>query len=153
MIFSFLINTSGLFDFDFTFLFQAFLFFILALAITFFFLIPISKTLEERSQYINFNLFKSLIIIEFTSEQLIKSINLFLKESRELEREFSIFNTELTEIFQEEFFLMKLETNKLIKMIRGRQLSQIAKNFHLLIPEIEILSVSFFKNYSQTISK
>lgn len=153
MNFSFLISTSGLFDFDFTFFIQAFLFFILALAITFFFLIPISKTLEERSKFINFNLFKSLIIIEFAYEQLIKSITLLSNESIELEREFTILNNELIKKFEQEFLLIKLQNTKLIKIIRGKQLFETIKNYHFLIPEIQTISTSFFKNYIQSISK
>ena len=60
-----LILNGGLFDFDLTFVVQAVLFIILALVTTNVFLSPISKQLDERSEFINYTLRKATILLTF----------------------------------------------------------------------------------------
>ena len=78
MIFSetFFLAASGLFDFDLTFVAETVLFIILALVVTFVFLNPISKQLDDRADFINFNLRKSTILLTFGYEKLIQLLHL-----------------------------------------------------------------------------
>ena len=66
-----LILNGGLFDFDLTFVIQAILFTILALVTTNVFLSPISKQLDERSEFINYTLRKATILLTFGYEKFI----------------------------------------------------------------------------------
>ena len=67
---SFFLTASGLFDFDLTFPAEATLFIILAVVVTFVFLNPISKQIDSREEFINYNLRKSLILLTFGYEKL-----------------------------------------------------------------------------------
>jgi len=62
---TFLLNAGGLFDFDLTFLIEAVLFITLAFVVTNVFLSPISKQLNERSEFINYTLRKATILLTF----------------------------------------------------------------------------------------
>ena len=63
MIFStnIFLNKSSLFDFDLTFIAELSLFTILALVVTFKFIAPISKEIDSRAEFINYNLKKNVI--------------------------------------------------------------------------------------------
>ena len=67
---TFYLNAGGLFDFDLTIAAEAILFIILALVVTFVFISPISKQLDERAAFINYNLRKSNILVMLGYEKL-----------------------------------------------------------------------------------
>jgi hypothetical protein len=77
---------GGLFDFDLTFVAEATLFILLALVVTFVFLTPISKQLDERSEFIDFTLRKSTIILNFSYKQLTNCVELLTQEIAELDK-------------------------------------------------------------------
>ena len=77
---TFFINASGLFDFDLTFPTEALLFLILAVVVTFTFLNPISQQMDERSEFINYTLRKSTILLALGYEKLTTCVGLLTAE-------------------------------------------------------------------------
>ena len=84
---TFYLNAGGLFDFDLTFVAEAILFIILALVVTFVFISPISSQLDERAEFINYNLRKSTILLSFGYDKLASSVGLLTHEVAELNRQ------------------------------------------------------------------
>ena len=78
---------GGLFDFDLTFLAEATLFFILSLVVTFVFLNPITKQVNERVEFIDYTLSKSLILLNFSYKQVTTCAEIFINEIAELNRQ------------------------------------------------------------------
>jgi hypothetical protein len=87
---TFFLTASGLFDFDLTFVAETVLFIILALVVTFVFLNPISKQLDDRADFINFNLRKSTILLTFGYEKLSECVGLLTSEVTEMNRQKAI---------------------------------------------------------------
>ena len=85
-----LLLNGGLFDFDLTFVIQAILFTILAFVTTNVFLSPISKQLDERSEFINYTLRKATILLTFGYEKLIDCVGLLTEEIGEMNRQIKI---------------------------------------------------------------
>ena len=81
---------GGLFDFDLTFVAEATLFLLLSLVVTFVFLAPISKQIDDRSEFIDFTLRKSTIILNFAYKQLTNCVELLTDEIAELNRQVKI---------------------------------------------------------------
>ena len=73
-----LLLNSGLFDFDLTFIAEATLFTILAFVTTNVFLSPISKQLDERSEFINYTLRKATILLTFANSSKKESFLIWL---------------------------------------------------------------------------
>ena len=99
---TFFINASGLFDFDLTFPTEALLFLILAIVVTFVFLNPISKQLDERAEFIDYNLRKSTILLTFGYEKLSTCVGLLTDEMNELNRQIRLVRNYTNSKFEEE---------------------------------------------------
>jgi len=85
-----LLLNGGLFDFDLTFVVQAILFTILAFVTTNVFLSPISKQLDERSEFINYTLRKATILLTFGYEKLTGCVGLLTEEIGEMNRQIKL---------------------------------------------------------------
>ena len=87
MIFTNTLFINKLFDFDLTFVIELTFFIILALIVTFKFINPISKEIDDRAEFINYNLRKSTILLTFGYEKLSDCIGLLTDEINELNRQ------------------------------------------------------------------
>ncbi len=142
---AFLISTNGLFDFDLTFLSEALLFLILSISVTNFFLLPISKQIEERNAYINCNVRKMDIIISLTSEKFQNSIQVILEEIDELVRQTNLVKNYTKNKFEKEIQKIETENKDLINKAKGSLIFKSAESFKLLNTELNQLTDSFFQ--------
>jgi hypothetical protein len=152
MVFSstFLITSSGLFDFDLTFPTEALLFLLLSTVITFVFLSPISSQLEERASFLEYTIKKSIIFLTFGYEQLGNSVNLVVQEVNELTRQEKVIKTSSTNSFEKEISFIQKENGKLLNEIKQTLVFRSAALFGSITPEIEKIAESFFKKKFQS---
>merc|ERR1712023_274181 len=87
MIFTTTFFINKLFDFDLTFVIELALFITLAVIVTFKFINPISKEIDDRAEFINYNLRKSTILLTFGYEKLSDCVGLLTEEINELNRQ------------------------------------------------------------------
>ncbi len=142
---SFFLSNSGLFDFDMTFLSQALLFLILSLSVRNFFLLPISKGIEERNAYIRYNLQKIDIIIALTSEKVEDYVNLILEEKKELNRQNNLTKNYLKTKFEKEVEEIQKENQKLINKVKVNFLMQSLREFNSLNKNMTEIAKCFFQ--------
>lgn len=143
---SFFISNNGLFDFDFTFLSEAFLFLLLSISITNFFLLPISKQIEERKNYINYNIRKFDILINLASETIQDSISIILDETKELMRQNNLVKTYSKTKFENEIEKIQDENEQLLRKVKVSFLIKSAEKFSFLNKEINEITESIFQN-------
>ncbi len=141
---SFFISSSGLFDFDMTFLSQALLFFFLSLSITNFFLLPISKTIEERNTYISQILQKVDILVALACEQSEEYTSLLVEERKELNRQNHLLKNYLKIRFQKEVENIQKENQLLINKVKVSFILQSMLKLKSLSKVINEISQSFF---------
>ena len=70
-----------------TFVIELGFFITLAIIVTFKFINPISKEIDDRAEFINYNLRKSTILLTFGYEKLSDCISLLTQEINELNRQ------------------------------------------------------------------
>jgi F0F1-type ATP synthase membrane subunit b/b' len=140
---SFFISVNGLFDFDFTFLTEALLFFILSTAVTNFFLLPISKQIEERNTYINYNINKVNIIVGLTSEKFQESIDIFLLQIDELIRQTNLVKNYTKKKFEKEVQKIEAENKSLLNKVKASLIFESAENFKTLNIKLNQIADSF----------
>jgi hypothetical protein len=87
---TFFLNAGGLFDFDLTLVAETILFIILALVVTNVFINPVSKQLDERAEFINYNLRKSNILVMLGYEKLSNCVGLLTNEINEMNRQIKL---------------------------------------------------------------
>lgn len=143
---------GGLFDFDLTFLAEATLFIILSLVVTFVFLAPISKQLTERSEFIDYTLRKSTIILNFSYKQLSNCVELLIEEIAELNRQVKITRSYTNNNFESEINSVQQENSKLLSKLKGELAIKSAYAFSNITNELATITEKFFTKKFQSIS-
>jgi len=143
---------GGLFDFDLTFLAEATLFLILSLVVTFIFLAPISKQLDERSEFIDYTLRKSTIILNFSYKQLTKCVGLLTDEISELNRQVKLTRNYTNTNFETEILSVQNENSLLLSKLKGELAVKSAYALSNTTKELTTLTDKFFAKKFQSIS-
>ena len=147
---TFFLTASGLFDFDLTFVAETILFIILALVVTFIFLNPISKQLDERADFINFNLRKSTILLTFGYEKLSECVGLLTSEVTEMNRQIKLTKSYTNSNFEEEVLLVQKKNSLLLSKLKGDLSIKSAYLFSNVTSELIILTNTFFTKKFQS---
>ena len=152
MIFSetLFLAASGLFDFDLTFVAETILFIILALVVTFVFLNPISKQLDDRADFINFNLRKSTILLTFGYEKLSECVGLLTSEVTEMNRQIKLTKSYTNSNFEEEVLSVQKKNSLLLSKLKGDLSIKSAYLFSNVTTELITLTNSFFTKKFQS---
>lgn len=141
---TFFLNASGLFDFDLTFPTEALLFLILAIVITFVFLNPISKQLDDRAEFIDFNLRKSTILLNFAYEKLSTCVGLLADEINELNRQIRLVKSYTNSKFEDEIAFVQKENLSILSNLKGDLSIKSAFLFSNLTSDLITLTDKFF---------
>ena len=139
-----LILNGGLFDFDLTFVVQAILFTILALVTTNVFLSPISKQLDERSEFINYTLRKATILLTFGYEKLIDCVGLLTEEIGEMNRQIKITKEYTNSNFEAEITTAQNANSKILSKLKGDLSIKSAYIFSNITKDLMNLTDEFF---------
>jgi len=143
---------GGLFDFDLTFVAEATLFLFLSLVVTFIFLAPISKQIDERSEFIDYTLRKSSIILNFSYKQLTNCVGLLTDEITELNRQIKITKNYTNSNFESEINFVQQENSKLLSQLKGELAIKSAYAFSNVTNELATITDKFFVKKFQSIS-
>jgi len=147
----FLIAESGLFDFDLTFPIEGLLFVALSLVISSSFLTPISKQMDERDNDINFNLRKSIILLNFAYEKLDLSVELLTNEVEELTRQLRLVRNYTSSQFEEEILYIQKNNTILLGELKGDLAIKSAYLFYNIQTSLISLTDTFFnKKFKNT---
>jgi hypothetical protein len=141
---TFFLNASGLFDFDLTFPTEALLFLILAIVITFVFLNPISKQLDDRAEFIDFNLRKSTILLNFAYEKLSTCVGLLTDEINEMNRQIRLVKSYTNSKFEDEIAFVQKENLTILSNLKGDLSIKSAFLFSNLTSDLSSLTDKFF---------
>ena len=147
---TFFLTASGLFDFDLTFVAETILFIILALVVTFVFLNPISKQLDDRADFINFNLRKSTILLTFGYEKLSECVGLLTSEVTEMNRQIKLTKSYTNSNFEEEVLIVQKKNSLLLSKLKGDLSIKSAYLFSNVTGELINLTNSFFTKKFQS---
>lgn len=147
---TFFLTASGLFDFDLTFVAETVLFIILALVVTFVFLNPISKQLDDRADFINFNLRKSTILLTFGYEKLSECVGLLTSEVTEMNRQIKLTKSYTNSNFEEEVLSVQKKNSLLLSKLKGDLSIKSAYLFSNVTGELINLTNSFFTKKFQS---
>ena len=147
---TFFLTASGLFDFDLTFVAETVLFIILALVVTFVFLNPISKQLDDRADFINFNLRKSTILLTFGYEKLSECVGLLTSEVTEMNRQIKLTKSYTNSNFEEEVLSVQKKNSLLLSKLKGDLSIKSAYLFSNVTSELTALTNSFFTKKFQS---
>lgn len=139
-----LILNGGLFDFDLTFVVQAILFTILALVTTNVFLSPISKQLDERSEFINYTLRKATILLTFGYEKLIGCVGLLTEEIGEMNRQIKLTKDYTNASFESEVSSVQQANSQLLSKLKGDLSIKSAFVFSNITADLISLTDKFF---------
>ena len=141
---TFLLNAGGLFDFDLTFLIEAVLFITLAFVVTNVFLSPISKQLNERSEFINYTLRKATILLTFGYEKLIGCVGLLTEEIGEMNRQIKITKEYTNSNFEAEITTAQNANSKILSKLKGDLSIKSAYIFSNITKDLMSLTDEFF---------
>jgi len=141
---TFLLNAGGLFDFDLTFLIEAVLFITLAFVVTNVFLSPISKQLNERSEFINYTLRKATILLTFGYEKLIDCVGLLTEEIGEMNRQIKITKEYTNSNFEAEITTAQNANSKILSKLKGDLSIKSAYIFSNITKDLMNLTDEFF---------
>jgi hypothetical protein len=141
---TFFINASGLFDFDLTFPTEALLFLILAGVTTSVFLTPIGRQMEERSEFINYTLRKSTILLTFGYEKLTLCVGLLTEEVDEMNRQVKLVKSYTNAKFEEEISFVQDENTKILSQLKGDLAIKSAYLFANVATDLNSLTDKFF---------
>ena len=147
---TFFLTASGLFDFDLTFVAETILFIILALVVTFVFLNPISKQLDDRADFINFNLRKSTILLTFGYEKLSECVGLLTSEVTEMNRQIKLTKSYTNSNFEEEVLSVQKQNSLLLSKLKGDLSIRSAYLFSNVTSELIALTNNFFTKKFQS---
>jgi hypothetical protein len=148
---TFLLN-GGLFDFDLTFVGEGLLFLLFSLIVTFVFLAPISKQLDTREEFINYNLRKSTIIVGLGYKKLSQCVELLTMELDELNRQIKLTKVYTNTNFENEVNLVQQENSKLLSKLKGELAIKSAFLFSNITNELATITDNFFNKKFQSIS-
>jgi len=149
---TFLLNAGGLFDFDLTFLAEASLFLFLALIVTFVFISPVAKQLDERAEFINFNLRKASILLTCGYEKLINCVGLLTDEVGEMNRQIKLTKEYTNSNFEDEIASVQKENLKLLSKLKGDLSIKSAYIFSNITSDLISLTNKFFAKKFQSAS-
>jgi hypothetical protein len=135
---------GGLFDFDLTFVGEGILFLLFSLIVTFVFLAPISKQLDERALFIDFNLRKSNVLITYGYNKLAFCVNLLIREVIELNRQIKLTKAYTATNFEEEVNVLQRENGKLLSKLKGELSIKSAYLFSNITNDLATLTEAFF---------
>jgi hypothetical protein len=141
---TFLLNAGGLFDFDLTFLIEALLFITLAFVVTNVFLSPISKQLNERSEFINYTLRKATILLTFGYEKLIGCVGLLTEEIGEMNRQIKLTKDYTNTSFESEVSSVQQANSQLLSKLKGDLSIKSAFVFSNITADLVSLTDKFF---------
>jgi len=142
---------GGLFDFDLTFIGEAILFLLFSVVVTFVFLAPISKQLDDRAEFIDYNLRKSTILLDFGYNKLSKSVDLLTEEISELNREIKLTKAYTITNFENEVSIVQQENSKLLSKLRGELSIKSAYVFSSITNQLVNITDNFFIKKFQSI--
>jgi hypothetical protein len=140
---------GGLFDFDLTFLAEATLFFILSLVVTFVFLNTITKQVNERVEFIDYTLSKSLILLNFSYKQVTTCAEIFINEIAELNRQVKLTKNYTTDNFQNEIYSLQQENSKILSKLKGELAIKSAFTFANVAKGLTTVTNTFFEKKFQ----
>jgi hypothetical protein len=141
---TFLLNKGGLFDFDLTFVAEVVEFVFLSFIVTFCFIAPISKQLDERAEFINTNLRKSLLLVTYGYEKLTICIDLLTSEISEMTRQVKLVKSYSNENFENEILFVQKENGKLLSKLKGDLSIKSAYLFSNIVKDLVKLSNTFY---------
>jgi hypothetical protein len=144
--------SGGLFDFDLTFLGEAILFLLFSFVVTFVFLAPISKQIDDRAEFIDFNLRKSNLLLTFGYNKLSNCVELLTEEVAELNRQTKLTKQYINTQFEEEINSVQKENGKLLSKLKGEVSVKSAYLFYTLTSELATLTENFFIKKFKSIS-
>jgi F0F1-type ATP synthase membrane subunit b/b' len=145
MIFTNTLFINKLFDFDLTFVIELTLFIILALIVTFKFINPISKEIDDRAEFINYNLRKSTILLTFGYEKLSDCIGLLTDEINELNRQTKLTRNYSNSQFENEIASIQKENLKILSKLKGDLSIKSAFLFSNISGDLNSLTDKFFE--------
>jgi hypothetical protein len=143
---------GGLFDFDLTFLGEGILFLLFSLVVTFVFLSPISKQLDDRAEFIDFNLRKSTLLVNFGYKKLTKCVELLTEEISELNRQIKLTKVYTLNNFENEVTSTQRENGKLLSKLKGELSIKSAYLFSSIAQDLATVTEKFFVKKFQSIS-
>jgi len=152
MIFTTTFFINKLFDFDLTFVIELTLFIILALIVTFKFINPISKEIDDRAEFINYNLRKSTILLTFGYEKLSDCISLLTEEINELNRQTKLTRNYSNSNFEGEVSSIQKENLKILSKLKGDLSIKSAFLFSNISGDLNSLTDKFFEKKFQSAS-
>jgi len=152
MIFTTTLFINKLFDFDLTFVIELTLFIILALIVTFKFINPISKEIDDRAEFINYNLRKSTILLTFGYEKLSDCVGLLTEEINELNRQTKLTRNYSNSKFEEEIGSIQKENLKILSKLKGDLSIKSAFLFFNISGDLNSLTDKFFEKKFQSAS-
>jgi F0F1-type ATP synthase membrane subunit b/b' len=143
---------GGLFDFDLTFLAEGILFLLFSLVVSFVFLAPISKQLDERAEFIDFNLRKSNLLLTFGYKKLANCVKLLTEEVSELNRQIKLTKLYTATNFETEVNSIQKENGKILSKLKGELSIKSASLFSTITNDLANLTDTFFMKKFQSIS-
>jgi hypothetical protein len=143
---------GGLFDFDLTFLGEGILFLLFSIVVTFVFLAPISKQLDDRAEFIDFNLRKSNLLLTIAYNKLSNCVELLTEEVRELNRQMKLTKSYTNTNFEEEVTFVQQENGKLLSSLKGELSIKSAFLLSSITNDFIALTDAFFAKKFQSIS-
>jgi F0F1-type ATP synthase membrane subunit b/b' len=152
MIFTTTLFINKLFDFDLTFVIELTFFIILALIVTFKFINPISKEIDDRAEFINYNLRKSTILLTFGYEKLSDCVGLLTEEINELNRQTKLTRHYSNSKFEEEIGSIQKENLKILSKLKGDLSIKSAFLFSNISGDLNSLTDKFFEKKFQSAS-
>ena len=152
MIFTTTLFINKLFDFDLTFVIELTLFIILALIVTFKFINPISKEIDDRAEFINYNLRKSTILLTFGYEKLSDCVGLLTEEINELNRQTKLTRNYSNLKFENEVGSIQKENLKILSKLKGDLSIKSAFLFSNISGDLNSLTDKFFEKKFQSAS-
>jgi len=142
---------GGLFDFDLTFVGEAILFLLFSVVVTFVFLAPVSKQLDDRAEFIDYNLRKSTILLNFGYSKLSKCVDLLTEEISELNREIKLTKAYTITNFENEVSIVQQENSKLLSKLKGELSIKSAYLFSSITNQLANITDNFFVKKFQSI--
>jgi hypothetical protein len=142
---------GGLFDFDLTFLGEVVLFLSFSLVVTFVFLSPVSKQLDERAEFIDYNVKKSSILLHFGYKKLANSVELLIDEVSELNRQIKLTKNYTATHFENEVSAVQQENSKLLSKLKGELSIKSAYFLSTITTQLANITESFFIKKFQSI--
>jgi F0F1-type ATP synthase membrane subunit b/b' len=146
------LSAGSLFDFDLTFVVELTLFVILALVVTNNFVNPVSNELNKRSEFINYTLRKSTILLNFGYERLTECVSLLTAEISEMNRQMKNTRTFTNEKFETEVTYAQQQNSKILSKVKGDLSIKSAFLFANLNEDLTSLTDKFFEKKFKSIS-